>query len=167
MGNSVSYSRRPDLPSLEMSNGHTSVFISTLSLAASRVALTMHEKELAVWFASRDQWLFGSGMVGFDLSEIPWSVPTFQEDKAFILRMIEAAKAKSGWDRLSYSPNEERIMPSYEEFAVLINAFVPEDIVIPEGESWSDEMPDPLVLCERHGVYQHDAGCVVCHDSAV
>ena len=64
-----------------MSNGLTSVVISTLVLAASALAQTDRQRELAVWFASHDQGVFGLGMVGLDVSDLPWRADTFEADR--------------------------------------------------------------------------------------
>ena len=57
MANIVRYDRRPELEPIQMTNGLTSVFI--VVLAASRLARTNQEKELAAWIGSRDQSVFG------------------------------------------------------------------------------------------------------------
>lgn len=82
VGNIVTYEARPDIECIQMNHGLTSVFIAVLSLAA--------------WFASHDQGVFGSGMVGFDVSELPWSADTFASDWEFVLRAIDATKARTG-----------------------------------------------------------------------
>ncbi len=164
MANMVQYGRRPDLEPVQMSNGLTSVFIAVLALAASRLPQTDHEKELATWIGSRDQSIFGLGMVGFDIAQIPWGADTFDQDKAFLLGVIEAAKAKTGWDRLDYAAREDWVMGSLDQFAVLVGAFSPKDIVTSKERSWPWGKPEVLALCEKHGVYQHVEGCVVCND---
>lgn len=64
MGNEISYSARPELKEIEMSNGLTSVFVSVISLAMSSISEQDWQRRYAVWFASHDQLAYGSGMVG-------------------------------------------------------------------------------------------------------
>jgi hypothetical protein len=118
--NTVTYNARPDLENLRMTNGRTTVFVSVLALAASELAETNRQREFAVWFASRDQ-LYGHGMVGFDLSELPWSSDTFAVDRGYVLRVIHAAKARTGWGRLWYEPQGmERCL---DQFQAMVEAF--------------------------------------------
>ncbi|KYF74778.1 hypothetical protein BE17_20020 [Sorangium cellulosum] len=165
MANSVTYEARPDLAHIRMSNGLTSVFISVLSLAASALAETERERELAAWFASHDQGLFGLGVVGFDVSELPWSPSTFVREREFTLRVIEAAKARTGWERLGYAPREDWIQPCLDQLRAMIEALVVEDACRAGATAWSyGDRPEPLVLCPVHRVYQHEHGCVLCND---
>src|SRR5437763_747484 len=107
MANAVTYEARPDLQHVQMSNGLTSVFVSVLSLAASELAETDRQRQFAAWFASHDQGVFGLGSVGFDVSELPWSPDALADDRDFVLRAIDAAKARRGWQRLGYEPRED------------------------------------------------------------
>ena len=136
MGNFVTYEARPDLERIRMSNGLTSVFVSVLSLAASSLAESDWQRQLAVWFASNDQSLTGRGTVSFDIGELPWSRETFVGDRAFVLRVIEAAKAKAGWERLGYEPSEERLQPCLDQFRAMVEAFVAEHASSEETTSW-------------------------------
>ena len=167
MGNHITYERRPDLDHVKMSNGLTSVFVSVLSLATSALAETDRQRELAVWFASHDQGAFGLGIVGFDVSKLPWQVETFAADRDFVLGAIEAAKAKCGWDRLAYAPREESVRDPLERFRVLLAAFEighAAPSAEPKGKGGPDERPASFELCPKHGVYLHSGGCVVCND---
>jgi hypothetical protein len=91
MGNRIknrkNYSQEEYLSkSLKMSNGLTSVFISVLSLSASRLAKTEREIDFAIWLASHDQAIVGSGTVGFDISDIPWSMENFDAEKKVCIK---------------------------------------------------------------------------------
>ncbi len=57
---------------IQMSNGLTSVFIETICLAGSDIAIENYQKDLMIWFAQRDWILLGMGLEGFDISEIIW-----------------------------------------------------------------------------------------------
>ena len=164
MGNLIHYDARPDLEAVQMNNGHTSVVISVLAIAASRLAKTDHEKEFAVWLAEHDQGVLGTGVVGFDIDEIPWSVEHFAEDKAFLLGVIEAAIARTGWEVLDYAPREDWVVASLREFRVLVDAFSADHIVADESHAWPYGRPTRFALCDEHRVYLHVEGCVVCND---
>jgi hypothetical protein len=162
MGNLVIYAHRPDLPALQMSNGLTSVFVAVLSLAAAELAEDDQQREIAAWIASRDQGVYGLGIVGFDVGDLPWRPETFALDRAFVLRVIEAALAQRGWERLGYQPREDWIRESLEGFRTLVEAF---DVTHACWESWGfGDRPERLVLCPKHGVYLHLEGCVLCND---
>jgi hypothetical protein len=148
-----------------MNNGLTSVFISVIAIATSALAKTDREKLLAVWIASRDQGVFGSGVVGFDLSEMPWSYETLESDKTFILDAVCAALNKSGWEKLDYEPLEEVTFISLTKFYEMIKAFCREHVMSPTKWQWSfGEPPEGFTLCEKHRVYLHSYGCVLCND---
>jgi hypothetical protein len=103
VANAVTYEARPDIQCIWMSNGLTSLFVSVLTLAASELAETDRQREFAAWFASHDQGWWGLGAVGGDISKLPWSLDTFAVDREFVLRVIHAAKTRTGWERLDTS----------------------------------------------------------------
>jgi len=165
MANRVSYEARPELGSVRMSNGMTSVFIAVLSLAASDLAQTDRHRELAVSLASHDQGVFGIGCVNFDVSELPWSRETFTADRAFLLDVINAAQGKAGWERLGYEPNEWSARSRLAELAALIRALRVEDALAGPRHVWRyTDPPVQFALCPTHKVYLHSGGCVLCND---
>ncbi len=165
MANRISYKRNTEAPSFKMSNGLTSAFIKVLCLAASELAETDHEREFAIWIASHDQDMFGIGTVSFGVCELPWCIETFGADVDFVLRVIGAAKAKCGWERLRNEPTEDWIMSSLEEFRKLIEMFDIRDIVVEDSEWRYDHRP--FQKCPKHLIYRYFYGCVMCHDEGV
>jgi hypothetical protein len=164
MSNIISYDAQ-DLEPLRMSNGLTSVFVSVLALAASELARTDEQRFWAAWIASIDQGIFGGGIVGFDLTEMPWKIVSLESDQDFWLQVIAAAKQKTGWERLDYQPREDWVMWKLDEFAVLIKAFEAVRINPDETRDWEyDARPRTLELCPKHLVYLHAYGCVICND---
>ncbi len=156
---------------LSMSNGLTSVFISVLVLSGSSSAKIDREKELIIWLAEHDQDKIGIGTVGFDIDRMPWNKNYFEEEKLFILNVIKGAQDKIGWDKLSYSPDTDRIFYSLEKFYQLINAFTINLVsqeTYDERENWRN---DPLCgilvgfpICPEHGVLLSWTGCILCND---
>jgi len=166
MANSITYQRHNELEPLQMSNGLTSAFFSVASLAASVLAQTDRHREIAAWFASHDQDAFGLGIVGFDVSEIPWNASTFEKDRAFVLALIEGARARMGWDRLAYSPREDWLVDCLSSFERFVRAFDVQDAKPQtDAQGWPfGERPARFVLCPKHAVYLHSQGCILCND---
>jgi hypothetical protein len=115
--------------------------------ARSDLAETDRQREFAAWFASNDHGVFGLGTVGFDLSELPWSPETFAADREFVLRVIDAARARMGWERLGYRLREERLQPSLDQFRALVEAFGIEHASGVQDADWPYGRPTQLVRC--------------------
>jgi len=165
MANQITYDARPDFETILMSNGLASVFVAVIALSASALSTSDAQRQFAAWVASHDQSLFGLGTVGFDLSELPWSDGTFADDRAFVLRVTAAAKARTGWERLGYAPLEAWLQPRLDQFRNLVEAFVIEHACEVDSKVWRYGKPDQWTLCPVHQVYQHAHGCVLCHDT--
>jgi hypothetical protein len=161
MSNAITHRARPDLPSLEMNNGLTSVVLSVLVLAGSSLAITPWQQQMVIWLASHDQSIYGLGMVDFDLAELPWDVKIFNAQKGFLLEMVTRAENQTGWVRLSYQPHLEWVMDALEQLRGLVQGFVVADVplepVVVEFE---------VVICQKHQVLQHEFGCMLCNDGA-
>jgi hypothetical protein len=163
MANRITYDARPDLPDIRMSNGLTSVFMDVLTLAASSLASTVRELEIAAWIASKDQGVYGPGTVGFDIADIPWDADP-AEEQAFLLRSITAARSKIGWDKLGYDPDESLLMPCLDGFQALLTEFRPDDIRIAAAMiGTAPSSPSGFECCPVHGVVRHAHGCPLCN----
>lgn len=163
MGNTFLYKARPDLEEIDMSNGLTSVFVCVMSMAISSISTENRQKRIAVCMASKDQAVIGGGMILFDISCFPWSDHNIEEERSFMLRSIDAALAKTGWDRLSYKPREETVNECLQQLRTLITAFSAEHINKDSGDDFRRQQED-FPLCAKHGVYKHRFGCPVCND---
>jgi hypothetical protein len=166
MGNMITIDTSGDLEPLHMSNGLTSVFIAVCVLSASALASTDQEKLFAVWLASHDQAVRGSGAVGFDISDLPWTAHGFEAEQAFLLKVIRSAQSQEYWHLLGYQPRADWVIQSLEHFRLLIVHFSKEALVPERARSWSCEVPSSFVTCPRHGVYLHQEGCVICNDES-
>jgi len=164
MTNLVTYEGRLDTPPIEMSNGLTSIFVSVLSLAASVLAQSDWQRELAAWFASHDQSVLGSGTVGFDISELPWSPKSFVSNREFVLQVIDAAKSRVGWEYLGYEPCEDWIKTCLDQFRAMVECFDPALVYESESTVQTDNCPVELMLCPVHRIYLHQHGCILCND---
>lgn len=166
MGNHIGFGEN----SLKMSNGLTAVFIDVMTLAGSRLAQSDDEKRLIVWLAEKDQSVVGIGTVGFDIRKMPWNTERFEENRRFMLDVIEAAENRTAWDKLDYSPNEEHIFRALRSFAGLIPQMTAEDADESAAKEWLDnaESGDPVLCgfpkCEKHGALLTCFGCHICNN---
>ncbi|RUS93950.1 hypothetical protein DSM106972_094870 [Dulcicalothrix desertica PCC 7102] len=155
-----------------MSNGRTDVVLAVLVTSGSRLALSPREAELVLWLAQRDQSKVGFGMVGFDLSEIPWTLENFDEEKAFMLKIIEGAQAKLGWNVLDFGTPPDVLCGDLEQIHMLVLNLTAEDLIkAPQmkikhhlNTSFDEQMAIELNKCEKHGVLLTEYGCFVCNN---
>ena len=95
---------------------------------------------------------------------------TYDEDKAFMLRVIEGARQKLGWETLGYEPNEEFVAEYLDTFQKLIERMTAEDIIEESLTEWLSEADenDPtrcgFPKCKIHDAYISIHGCQVCID---
>lgn len=156
--------------SFQMSNGGTSMFINILCLSGGVLAKTDSQKRLMVFLAECNQSVYGSGTVGFDIVDMPWDKDSFDEDKAFMLKVIEGAEHKSGWEKLSYTPNEENALCYLDKFRVLIEKMTKDDVNEEVLTEWCKDAEEEyparrdFCICEKHGAYVGIHGCQVCND---
>jgi hypothetical protein len=158
VGNIISADHDPTATEIMMSNGLTSVFLDVLLLSGSELARTDAEVATIVSLAERDQSIVGLGIVGFDVSELGWTVDRFDEHKRFLLRVIDAAIARQRWHVLDYEPNTDRLLPCLIEFRELVEAF-PVSACPQEAFTapWSTiGLRSDRAMCSRHGVYLHN-----------
>ena len=169
------YMEHKELPplddgSLNMSNIGTAKFINVLCLSGGRLAKTESQKRFMVFLAERNQSFMGLGVVGFDIVEMPWVKDSFEEDKEFLLGVIDGVKNKLGWETLDYEPNEEVIFGYMDTFRKLIERMSVDDIDEKNLTEWlsATDADDPVNCgfpkCEKHDAYISVAGCQVCMD---
>lgn len=170
MANYISFNDNAssDDDSLKMSNGGTDVLINVLALSGSQLAETDSEKRLIVYLSERDQ-ITGRGVVGFCITDMPWDKNTFSGDKEFIIKVIDGARNRLGWEKLGYEPNEEIISRYLDNFERLINRMTMDDIRENALREWllQAEANDPVYMgyprCEKHNTFLTCYGCQVCN----
>lgn len=184
--NSIEIATKKKEPQLRLQNGATSVLLTVLGLSGSRLAQTDGEKTMIVWLLEHDQSCCGRGTVGFLLSEMPWKAAAFSTLKNFMVRTIDAAMEKLGWETLDYTPNEE-LLRSYlltlkQMFSLLEVSDLDErrdqwaidsDISDEEWETFPIFMHNQisrhelcqLPQCEKHHMQLTIFGCHACNDS--
>lgn len=163
MGNIISGKNGSVELQLRMSNSSSDVVIALLSMAASHLAGTRSEMDLAVAISARDQSLFGRGCIGFDIRALPWSASSdgFKSDVEFFLKVIDLASCGYGAERLEYEPGLTFLKPIFEAFGRLLRFM--EFIDVHNYETDHRLIPEfPYEKCTRHGCYKHKEGCVIC-----
>lgn len=160
MGNFVTSKKvPPGTASFGMSNGLADVFFDVLAIASSDRATTTWEKSFAYWVVRNDQTRAGRGCVGFDISEMGWTREDFDVQKRFVLSVIDAARGRSGWERLSFTPHDA-IFDTLGEFRRMVDELPVTAAGAPPCWEW--ELPGGM--CEKHRVYLHEVGCIICND---
>ena len=149
-----------------MSNLNTSHFLKTICLGGADIAIENYQKDLMIWFAQHDWNIRGLGCEGFDVCEIIWDKQRFNEQKKFILKVIDSTIDKTNWDLLHYTPPEEWLFGKLSDFRIMINNFNEEHIE-PDEEEELFAFDDKVRLyekCDKHKVYKHWYGCIICDD---
>ncbi|MBC8059804.1 MAG: hypothetical protein H7Y18_03980 [Clostridiaceae bacterium] len=167
MGNDVSFkSKERNIDKcFYMSNTLTTVSISVLALSGSYFAKSIREKEIVMWLSEHDYAVCGLGTYGFEITEIPWV-------REFVLKIIDGALKKVGWELLDYEPFEEGVFKALNEFKNLILMIESIDVIESEYCEWKGygdinpilKPPEGFPKCLKHGVYLHFGGCVICND---
>jgi hypothetical protein len=96
MGADVHCTVGDEVRTLRMRNGAYSVLHQVLSLAGSRLATNDAERYWVLWIASHDLNSYGHNFASYDVAQMPWEVSAPE----FLLRTIDGALARLGWDRL-------------------------------------------------------------------
>ncbi len=163
MANVISNDSADESVFLQLSNGGMSVVVSTLALSGSHLAKEKHEIDLVTWIASRDQGVLGSGVVGFDLVDLPWAKTeeAFGQQKQFMLRVIGRIREKEDFCHLDYDP--PYVDEYMDKLEILFTSFLFRHVG-DEEPSWWLPPDEQLTKCEKHGLYMHVSGCVVCND---
>jgi len=165
MGNIIT-NQKVDDECLQMSNGVTTVFIHTFCLAGCDIADQSYKKDILIWFGQRDYRITGMGFEGFDISEIIWDKTYFEEQKTFILEVIDRVFEKTNWDLLNYSPREDWLFESMHQFKSMIQKFNAQNIDSDCQIKIYDfkNKVKKYEVCKRHKVYKHAEGCVICNE---
>ncbi|SEQ62608.1 hypothetical protein SAMN02910369_02150 [Lachnospiraceae bacterium NE2001] len=174
MSNMICFNHKSDndgmKDDLNMSNGGTSMFVNILCLSGGRLAETESQKRFMVFLAEKNQNVRGLGNVGFYIVDMPWDRNYFDEDKTFMLKVIDGARHKHGWETLGYEPNEEFVAEYLDKFQKLVERMTAEDILEESLTEWlskADEN-DPVRCgfpkCKIHDTYISIHGCQVCMD---
>lgn len=159
--------RVPGTAPIRMSNGLTSVLFDVLALAACRLAVSDWEKQLAYFLVQHDQSRIGLGMADLDVAQLGWTGASFENEKRFIVAVVDAALARSGWDRLGFEPSLESVLPTLERLREMVVAFPASAVPGPDAYAWKPDALPTAGECAVHGVYLHELGCILCNDEPI
>ena len=166
MGNKITYTKDTQIW-VSMSNAATEVLADVLALAAANLARSDREIYLATWLsAALDQDMPGRGGAGFDLQQdFPWNLTTFEQDRMFLFLLINGARSKTGWSKLSYTPDEERLSFNLDAFENLVKRLDRSSINSAVEPCWVNSIVSLHPRrCPQHECFMHDEGCVMCHN---
>src|ERR1044071_5465232 len=92
---------------ISWSNGATTVLLARIAVAAAELYRDDWEYELARWVATLDHNAGLTGIVGFDLIDIPWGSTdeSFEQHRKFVAEVVVHAACAEGTRNLPYYPN--------------------------------------------------------------
>lgn len=153
---------------IKISDAGTDALIAALVLAGSALAVSDTQKRLIVWLAEHDKRL-GAGFLGFAIGDMPWEQDTFPQDRAFMVRVVDAASEQRGWETMTFPPDLVQLRPILGWFRKRFVRLKWEDVSPTARVDWLDDMDDDdptrcgFPQCERHGALLTYLGCQVCH----
>ena len=164
MSNTISNNRFNRSDYLKLSNGATDVLIDVLVLSGSSLAQTRWQKELIIFLSLNDQEIKGQGCVGFDISDLGWEIDNFEDQKKFLLKVIDNALKKTNWKMLNYEPEEKIIFSNLRELKEMIVNYSTELVEQSDILTWNKAFTEmEFKKCAKHKVYMHPFGCKICH----
>ena len=152
------------------SNGCLDVLLTVIGLSGSKIARSDCERNLIIWLMEKDQSIVGLGTVGFDIIEMPWKKHCFEEQKLFMLQVLDGVKEKIGWETLDYGPNEEIIFDRINSLQDMFHSIQINDINEELTDQWLEDaeicklIRDGYPKCKNHGIYMSIWGCLACND---
>lgn len=163
MSNTISNNRFNRSNYLKLSNGATDVLIDILVLSGSSLAQTRWQKELIIFLSLNDQEIKGQGCVGFDISDLGWEIDNFEDQKKFLLKVIDNALKKTNWKMLNYEPEEKIIFSNLRELKEMIVNYSTELVEPSDILTWNKAFTEmEFKKCDKHKVYMHPFGCKIC-----
>ena len=123
MGNTILLNKAAPVEEwLSMSNLGTDCFFELLVNVSDGMEMTNDQKLLIEFIANQKEINnVAAGTAGFEIEEdMPWGKRTLQEDKQFMLKLIEKAKDPESWKNLDYIPNADIVVPWLDKFADMI-----------------------------------------------
>lgn len=167
MGNWIQHPRYPEA-NIKMSNGLTIVVYSTLIVSMSKLAQSERDFDFYYWLADHDQTVFGIGNVSIDLDEMPWALENFDNEKQFILRVIEDAQKNLGYQIFDFGTHPEHLRGNLEDLRMLVMQLNKDDVEnAPNREGYlfrEVEKPKIKEKCSEHGIYKTIFGCYICNN---
>lgn len=155
------------------SNGCFNVLMTVIGLSGSAIARNDYEKDLIIWLMERDQTGLGIGNAVFDITEMPWNIECFNEQKRFMELVLAGVLKKSGWETLYYSPDIKIIRDKVSELNKMFSLLREDDISETFINEWKEDLKEleshkmKYPRCRKHGIYLSEFGCIACNDVVV
>lgn len=156
-----------------INNAYTQLLFSTLLIAGSKLAKTPWQKQFLIWLAEHDQNHMGSGMVGFDVTNVYWIESEFDEQKQFVVDLAKNALNKKIWSQLPFTTNEPQLIALLQDWISLFSVVQKQDIVQGKQDfNWLCK-PESSMLndkCPQHNIYLNRLGdsvqlcCMICNN---
>lgn len=164
MSNIITNNRFKKNDYLKLSNGATDVLIDVLVLSGSILPHTRWQKELIIFLSLNDQEIKGQGCVGFDISDLGWKMEQFEEQKKFLLNLIDSSLKKTNWKLLNYEPEEKIIFSNLRRLKEMIVNYSKKFVEQRDIQIWNKQFTKiEFKKCVKHKVYMHPLGCKLCH----
>ena len=155
---------------LSWANGLTGVLLARIAVAAAELHATEWQRDFARFVATYDQNRGPPGCVSFDLIDIPWGEgdEEYAPNKQFVVEAVVHSASREIALRLPYYPHPEREDLHREclrRYALLVHHFDRALFPQPWPVMWPYLFPPADVVCLRHRLFCHAAGCMVCPDA--
>ena len=165
MGNIFTNDEAGPHEAIQLSNGGTSVFVALILLAGVSLARSHWEKEFLIWFAQEnDQSIHGIGMVGVDISHFGWTHEDLENEKSFILNIIDKIFQTKDWRVLDYKPQVGYLEKQLLQLEEYVLAFKSTFILADSKREFYEPSNTSFDKCQRHGIYLYSEGCYICND---
>jgi hypothetical protein len=142
---------------MQMSNGLSVAVLHVLVMSGSAMATRADERRFVRWLAE-DIEPSSRGVGGFDILELPWSTVAFEEERSFMLRVVEDALTTGRWSLLPYEPKRDWVVDRLDQLRTILA-----DMTQPLGRPGADgDVVDDAKSCAVHGALLVEGSCVIC-----
>ena len=96
------------------------------------------------------------------LVDLPWERASFEEDRRFLHAACERAQSGDDLPLIDRSPDRAVLRSFFVRLGIMVRTLTVGDL---DGRRSPIDVPpaEELQLCERHPVYLHPHGCIVCN----
>jgi hypothetical protein len=155
--------------SIKLSTTGTEAIYRGIVVMGSAIAKTDWQRDLVIWFSEMNQNIKGIGLVGFDILKIGWNAEDFEEQKKFVLDVLNYVKKHKSWNNYNNLILDEYGTDNVGKLIDLFSEVKKEDIqFIYTPEIIKSSEPNKYTYCAKHNVllnsYPEESGqkCMVC-----
>lgn len=166
---SVTISGNDGQPEWRYRNGIAGALLARVAAVAGHLADLDWEIKFAKFLGIQDQTICGSGCIGFDLDQLPWSTrqAEFERQRRFAIETTRfAAEIWCGkLTRASTDAFEEEKQSGWlRELADLIAGFEISKVAGSIPREWDFWLDPTDKRCPEHGAFKHAHGCLICNE---